>query len=113
MTWGEALAEMLGNAIDATDLRQYEVAAAVEITPKHLNAMLRGRAGVDLDLADAILHACGRRLVVGTEPIVNRPTCTTLEAAWCPVHGDCTCSREDSRCPLHDLSSDHAEAERV
>lgn len=45
--------------------------------------------------------------------------CTGITASWCPVHGDCTCPRkiawereeEDPRCPLHSLSSDHADFE--
>lgn len=43
--------------------------------------------------------------------------CTGVTASWCPIHGDCTCPRkkdgereeEDPKCPLHSLSSDHAE----
>lgn len=47
--------------------------------------------------------------------------CTGLTATWCPVHGDCTCTRhEDSvevdfdemgTCPLHAHGSDHAEGD--
>jgi hypothetical protein len=50
--------------------------------------------------------------------------CTGLAAAWCPVHGDCTCfigengeQIEDDRdglnsedCPLHSIRSSHGEA---
>lgn len=45
--------------------------------------------------------------------------CTGIAASWCPVHGDCTCPdindetlddvTEDSHCPLHAASSNHAE----
>ncbi len=43
--------------------------------------------------------------------------CTGITATWCPVHGDCTCSLDDSfdpvptlnddGCPLHDSASAH------
>lgn len=48
-------------------------------------------------------------------------TCTGLTATWCPVHGDCACpelegvwgsdgrSMSDPACPLHAITSDHAE----
>lgn len=39
--------------------------------------------------------------------------CTDLSASWCPIHGDCTCDREegldDRNCPLHSVDSEHAE----
>ena len=39
--------------------------------------------------------------------------CTGLTAAWCPIHGDCVCDREQSMdhpdCPLHAPESPHAE----
>lgn len=43
--------------------------------------------------------------------------CTGVSAAWCPVHGDCTCPQnegglaeeQDAECPLHGLASLHAE----
>lgn len=40
--------------------------------------------------------------------------CTSGSAAWCPIHGDCTCDREvsmdDKDCPLHN-GSNHDEGE--
>jgi len=39
--------------------------------------------------------------------------CTGLTAAWCPVHGDCSCDGgppmdlDDPRCPLHSTASRH------
>lgn len=34
--------------------------------------------------------------------------CTTNEAIWCPVHGDCTCKRvRDRACPLHGSATNH------
>lgn len=47
-----------------------------------------------------------------------RVQCTGVSAAWCPIHGDCTCPEinadgerdmNDGDCPLHSASSDHAE----
>lgn len=39
--------------------------------------------------------------------------CTELSAAWCHIHGDCKCDREDSMndpdCPLHCDSSTHGD----
>ena len=54
----------------------------------------------------------------------NSMSCTGISAAWCPIHGDCTCvrSEEDDRfdhvyapvglddwnCPLHSMESSHS-----
>lgn len=39
--------------------------------------------------------------------------CTGVTAAWCPVHGDCTCPDRlvamDGPCPLHDHDSLHGD----
>lgn len=45
--------------------------------------------------------------------------CTGIGASWCPVHGDCTCPRnddgealdglDDPSCPLHSLTSRHGD----
>jgi hypothetical protein len=45
------------------------------------------------------------------------PSCTGQTAYWCPRCGDCTCERavngdcsfDDERCPLHAVTSKHAE----
>ncbi len=47
-----------------------------------------------------------------TEPV----RCTGVSASWCPVCGDCSCkepeeSRSDDDCPLHGMTSRHAENE--
>jgi hypothetical protein len=44
----------------------------------------------------------------------QRQPCTGVAAMWCPNHGDCTCpepedERSDPDCPLHAVSSTHAE----
>jgi hypothetical protein len=46
--------------------------------------------------------------------IAPPPECTGITAAWCPVHGDCSCptnseDRADDRCPLHAPTSAHGE----
>lgn len=57
---------------------------------------------------------------------VAEQECTGVAAGWCPVHGDCTCPRDedgalettsdgyevvhDDACPLHGIDSKHAEA---
>lgn len=38
--------------------------------------------------------------------------CTGIAAAWCPIHGDCTCpepeeARNEWDCPLHGPRSTH------
>ena len=42
--------------------------------------------------------------------------CTGVSAGWCPIHGDCTCPRpdlakDDPKCPLHAVTSTHAEGD--
>lgn len=47
-------------------------------------------------------------------------TCTGLAATWCPIHGDCSCPRDDigqidfsglDGCLLHDVSSTHCDGD--
>jgi hypothetical protein len=50
-------------------------------------------------------------------PLEPEPECTGRTAFWCPVHGDCTCTRDvegecmfdAADCPLHNDTSQHAE----
>lgn len=49
--------------------------------------------------------------------LIESRECTGLAAAWCPVHGDCSCPERESamdnpHCPLHRAASSHAEARR-
>lgn len=44
---------------------------------------------------------------------IESESCTGLTAAWCPLHGDCTCperefAMDDPGCPLHSFESSHA-----
>lgn len=53
--------------------------------------------------------------MVKTKKDVPPEQCTGLGASWCPIHGDCSCDREESMdswdCPLHGLDSTHAHKE--
>jgi plasmid maintenance system antidote protein VapI len=72
VTSREALAHLLWAEIKASGFRQVAVAAAAEITEKHLSQMLNGRCDVNPDIADRIFAACGRRLVLATEPFTEK-----------------------------------------
>lgn len=39
--------------------------------------------------------------------------CTSPEAIYCPLHGDCTCGGDPPQmaCPLHGVATEHARAE--
>jgi hypothetical protein len=62
----------------------------------------------------ANLHVTEARLLLGgPKPKVE---CTGVSAGWCPVHGDCVCpdrerAMDTATCPLHGVSSKHAEEE--
>lgn len=50
------------------------------------------------------------------QQLADAPECTGLTAAWCPVHGNCTCDRESDSwnefdCPLHNQASTHPEGQ--
>jgi transcriptional regulator with XRE-family HTH domain len=64
-----ALAALVRAEIEASGRRQYEVAAAAGITVKHLSRFMCGHDGMSLDLVDAVLDACDRRLVLATAPV--------------------------------------------
>lgn len=66
-----------------------------------------GRIVQDGDLIADIMAARDQ-----TRP--GRPACTGLTARWCPRCGDCSCEpypadMNDPSCPLHAISSEHAE----
>jgi hypothetical protein len=64
------------------------------------------------EIARAVLRAQAEALRAQADQIESR-YCTGLTAAWCPIHGDCVCDRENSMdaddCPLHNDLSHHAE----
>lgn len=66
---------------------------------------------------DATLGDLRKQVAALAEDAVAVPECTGLTAAWCPVHGNCTCDRESDSwnefdCPLHNQGSTHAEASK-
>lgn len=73
MSTKTTLADLLRAEIEAAGHRQYEIAAKLGISQKHLSQMVCGKVGLSLTLVDQILELCGRRLVVGTEPITEVP----------------------------------------
>ena len=61
---------------------------------------------------DATLGELRKQVAALATDAVRVPDCTGLTAAWCPVHGDCTCDRESDDwdevdCPLHNQLSSH------
>jgi plasmid maintenance system antidote protein VapI len=74
MSTREALARLLWSEIAGSDQRQCDVAESVGITEKHLSQIINGHTGVSLDLADRLFAACGRRLVIATEPVTEVPS---------------------------------------
>lgn len=67
----DALARLLWAEIKTSGQRQVEVAAAAGITEKHLSQILHLKVGANPDIVDQVLAACGRRLVLATEPITE------------------------------------------
>ena len=75
-------------------------------------------AGIDEDVWDGREdHPYFLRVMDGQLVPLKRATplevCTDLSASWCPIHGDCTCDREESLdrwdCPLHSPDATHPE----
>lgn len=54
------------DALTVAGITQAELSRRVGITPKHTSGVLTGRAGLSFDLAEEMLHACGRRPVLVT-----------------------------------------------
>jgi predicted transcriptional regulator len=69
----EAIGRLLWAEMAAAGHRQYDMAETVGITPKHLSQIINVKVGTNLDIVDRILTACGRRLVLATEPITEAP----------------------------------------
>jgi len=63
----DALARLIWAEIAGSGQQQQDVAAAVGISQKHLSQTINGRTGMQLDMVDRVLAACGRRLVLATE----------------------------------------------
>lgn len=69
MTSTLGLAAVLCAEVRASGLTQAQIARAIGCSVKHVNEVLRGRAGCSLDFADSILGAIGRQLVLTTTAI--------------------------------------------
>jgi transcriptional regulator with XRE-family HTH domain len=69
VTTAETLAGLIRREIEWAGLSQAEVCRAVGLSPKHLSQFLGGRNGMSLDLVDAVLATCDRRLVLATVPV--------------------------------------------
>jgi hypothetical protein len=63
----DALARLIWAEIAGSGQQQQDVAVTVGITQKHLSQTINGRCGMQLDMVDRVLAACGRRLVLATE----------------------------------------------
>jgi hypothetical protein len=64
----DALSALLRGEIVGSGRTQTEVAADVGISQKHLSGIVNGKVS-GFGVADAILAACGRRLVLATVPL--------------------------------------------
>lgn len=51
---------------------QARIAELAGVTPKHLSQLMRGHATGSLDTIDAVLAACGRRLVLSTRVLADQ-----------------------------------------
>lgn len=69
MTLQDFLRLLLADELHAAGLSQAEAARRVGVTAKHMSAMLTGKAPLSLAWADEIAALCGRRLVVGSQPM--------------------------------------------
>ena len=61
-----SLRVVIRSEIEASGRTQADVCTAVGITQKHLSMFLRGKAGMQLDMADRVLAELGRELVLST-----------------------------------------------
>jgi plasmid maintenance system antidote protein VapI len=60
------LREMVLAEVRAAGARQVEIAEEIGITEKHVSQMFTGKVGMSVDMAERILRACGRSLVLAT-----------------------------------------------
>lgn len=61
----EALRVRVREVLESSGRSQASIARELEVSTKHLNQMLVGRAPLTLEWADRILRACGMRLEIG------------------------------------------------
>lgn len=58
-------------AVTNRGVRHLDIAYRVLVSPKHFSRMINGIDGMSLDIADRILVACNRRLVLNVVPITG------------------------------------------
>jgi DNA-binding phage protein len=63
----EALRSLVRSALESSGRSQASIARELQVSTKHLNQMLVGRAKLTLWWAARILRACGMRLVIGED----------------------------------------------
>ncbi len=65
----EEMTALMWAEVQASGLRQVEIATNAGITEKHLSQIMRGHVTGSLDVLDAVLAACGRELVLATRVV--------------------------------------------
>lgn len=71
VTWpgpADSLRLTIRAALAHSGITQAELARRLHLSPKHVCQVLKGRAGLSIDMADRMLAACDWRLVVGAHP---------------------------------------------
>lgn len=68
---GDRLAVLVWAEVKASGARQVEVAADAGISEKHLSQMFNGKVRMSVGMADRLLGAVGRRLVIGTKLVTE------------------------------------------
>lgn len=100
--------------------------ASAGLTPEHITRIDVDRLRELEADADSRLDARAERHDRGVPPSDRTPdrratmpvACTGISAAWCPIHGDCTCGPNemhepalcDEHCALHSPTSTHGDA---
>lgn len=67
------LASLVRSEIEYSGRLQREIAADLGITEKHVSRTLRGIDGLSVDLAERMLNAVDRTLVLSTAPLIEQP----------------------------------------
>lgn len=93
----------------AARITQAELARRTDLTPKHINQIIRGHAALTLTTADTLITALGREWVIGTRLPTREPSepglPMTVAAGWCrhPEHTTTTGSDPLKDDPLKEL----------
>lgn len=68
MSTATDLLEMFREVMYLACVRQYELAARVGVSPKHMNQIFTGKVVLSVDMADRIADALNVRIAVGLDP---------------------------------------------